>query len=150
MELTLKREFDDGAATSGILFIDGVPFHYTLEDTRRHEKVAGSSRIPTGRYPILMRYNSPMADKYRANHGTDGMMWLQNVPGFEYVYLHIGNTEDDSEGCILVAETISKTVSNGKITQRLINSRPAYKNLHGIVSSVLATGQDVAITIIDE
>lgn len=75
---------------------------FSLEDERRHTKVPGETCIPTGSYELKLRTEGGMHGRYRERFGDrhKGMIWLQNVPDFEYVYIHIGNTDDDSRGCI--------------------------------------------------
>jgi len=149
MELILQREFDNHESTTGIIYVDGIPYCATIEDTYRHDKLLHETRIPAGRYPIKMRHGSPMAERYYAKHGTEGMMHMIGVPEFTYVYIHIGNDEDDSSGCALVGEKIVKRIEGGKIHQSLENSTDAYLMLHHIVDAALKTGDDVFVTVID-
>lgn len=150
MELLQIRDRDNYASTTGFLYIDGVLFCCVLEDTHRHDKLKHQTRIPAGRYPISVRYGSPMADKYLETHGTDGMIWIKNIPDYSYVYFHIGNDEHDSSGCILVGRGVYAAVRNNTLQQSLWHSTETYKELHGIVSSALARNEPVYLTIIDE
>jgi hypothetical protein len=151
MELVLKRFFDSHDDTSGLLLINGKYFCFTLEDTFRHKKEAGITRIPAGKYEIKLRKGSPMADRYLKNYGTEGMLHLQDVPGFEYVYIHIGNTDEDSEGCILVGSMLRFDVKNGlnQLNQIVMNSREVYIELHDLIFSKIERNEVIYITIID-
>lgn len=64
-------------------------------------KVAGSSAIPYGRYQCEYNY-SP---RYKKN-----LYQLLAVPGFQGIRIHPGNTEKDTEGCILLGRYL---LSNG-------------------------------------
>ena len=121
MELIIKRLLDDSRSTVGKLYLDGRLFAGTLEDTRRHKKVPRLTRIPAGRYEIKLRFDSPMAKRYEELYGTRGMLWLQDVEDFEWVYIHIGNDDDDSDGCILVGWVIHISCLAGNQRGRLIN-----------------------------
>lgn len=151
MELTLKRLIDSHDDTSGIIYINGKAFCFTLEDTFRHKKEYGLTRIPAGRYKILLRKGSPMAERYLRNHDTDGMLWLQDVPGFTYIYIHIGNNDEDSEGCILVGTQLQFSIlqTENRLEQRVIDSRSLYIALHKMLAPKFIAGEDVYITIID-
>lgn len=93
MELTLYREKSTTQSTSGELHIDGKLFLYTLEDITRDIKIPGQTAIPFGRYKVILN-NSQRFQKR--------MPLLLDVPGFEGVRIHSGNTAADTEGCILV------------------------------------------------
>ena len=149
MELILKRLYDNHDSTVGHLYINGEPYCMTLEDTYRHEKIDRKTRIPAGRYEIKLRKGSPLAKRYEKKHGTEGMIWLQDVPNYQYVYMHIGNTERDTEGCILVAESIRQSVASNKIAQSIGNSTPIFKKLHKDVIAALNSGNQVNITVMD-
>jgi hypothetical protein len=73
-----------------------------------------------------------------------GMLWLQAVPGFEYVYLHVGNTDDDSEGCPLLVTTPIVDPS-GEFRGEL--SVDAYKAVYQMVAAALDTSEDVVLAV---
>ena len=47
---------------------------------------------------------------------------LLNVPGYEGVLIHAGNTQKDTEGCILVGQN--------KVVGQVINSQATWKALY--------------------
>ena len=96
MNLIVKR-FEFGPDyTIGRLYIDGDYFCYTLEDKVRVEKIPGETAIPAGRYSVIVDHS---------NHFQRDLPHILNVPGFEGVRIHPGNTKADTEGCILVGYT---------------------------------------------
>lgn len=109
MNLLLQRYSDDGESTLGLLFVDRRFECYTLEDERRGVKVAGETRIPAGTYPLQLRQVlSPMTERYRARYPW--FTWhveIDDVPGFDFVYLHVGNKDADTDGCILLGDTVN-------------------------------------------
>ena len=75
---------------------------YSCEDERREVKVPGETCIPVGTYEILLRTDSEKFAKYYDRFDFHrGMLWLQDVPGFKWIYIHIGNKETHTDGCIL-------------------------------------------------
>jgi len=106
MLLELFRYNTTDTDTLGFLMIDGRLACYTIEDTQRAVKVDGQTRIPSGTYQILLRDEGGMTKRYRNRFGDmhRGMLHLQDVPEFSWVYLHVGNTEDDSLGCLIVGD----------------------------------------------
>jgi len=154
MNITLQR-FNKGTdSTIGALFIGsglGRYFHsFTCEDEHRNIKVRNETRIPQGRYEIKLRteggFNRRYSDKYPKTHR--GMLWLQDVPNFEWIYIHPGNDHEDTSGCILVGyNTSSDTLHGGGTIGRSVD---AYQDLYKKASDCLLQGDEVFITIKDE
>lgn len=95
LELRLLRKWYTGKSTVGELYI-GKGFEcYTLEDVVRPAKIAGQTAIPAGMYKITIDQSA------RFNRL---MPLLLDVVGFEGVRIHSGNTDKDTEGCILVGQ----------------------------------------------
>ena len=145
MRIRMKRLIATDNATVGMLTYNGITFG-TCEDEHREEKVANETRIPAGTYDIIMRTDSPMVKRYKQKLGGGyaGMPWLQDVPGFTYVYIHIGNTEKDTSGCILVGNSVNF------VGMSVLASTKAYRVLHRSIRSALDAGEKVSITIEDE
>lgn len=93
MKLELIRKEFTAESTIGDLFIDGAFFCYVLEDAVRSKKIKGITAIPAGTYRGVVDY-SPRFQKL--------MPRLLDVPGFEGVRIHSGNTAKDTEGCLIV------------------------------------------------
>lgn len=101
MKLKLLRNRFNKEWTGGQLYIDDEFFCFTLEDEIREQdgvpvekwKVKGETAIPRGIYDVVFQ-NSP-------RFGPDTLTLLK-VPGFTHIRIHAGNTEKDTEGCILV------------------------------------------------
>lgn len=105
IDLKMTRFLSDAETTLGVLRLAGDARWFTLEDQHRAAKIAGDTRIPPGSYRIHARAAGGMVRRYRARFAWHrGMLHLQSVPGFEWIYLHVGNTEADTAGCILVGQ----------------------------------------------
>lgn len=150
MELLLQRNSHDDNSSLGSLSIDGRPECYVVEDEPRLKKVKGETRIPAGRYEIKLkpasRFDARMTAKYGATWHR-GMLWLQNVPGFEFILIHTGNTEKDTEGCLIVGRN---KVPNGKGGGSVSGSAIAYEALYPKVRDAILRGEKVFITVRDE
>lgn len=148
MKLMLRRYKSNNDATLGNLFIDGLYTCKTLEDEYRKTKVMHETRIPKGTYHIKLQNEGNMTKKYEKNPKLAGihrgMLWLQNVPGFTSIYIHIGNTDDDSSGCILTGTSVDE--ANWKLN----DSTNAYIRLYVKVTNALINGEEVTIEILDE
>lgn len=144
MKLTVVRFQDDGETTSGLLFIDGKFECYTIEDQHRDKKVWGDTRIPGRLYKLGLRIEGSHDDKYSKKFPKDhvGMLHVLDVPGFEYILIHIGNTEADTAGCLLVGNQITK---EGK----LVDSTGAYLSMYKKVAPRLKKGEEVTINYLD-
>jgi len=127
---------------------EGFYICHLLEDEHRDVKVAGETRIPAGRYQIKLRTAGSIHPKYAEKFpGLHiGMLWLQDVPNFEWIYIHLGNTDKHSEGCLLTGTTpVMHSGGGGTVS----DSTSAYKKLYQIVVEAMEENQQVFITIKD-
>lgn len=135
MKLKVERLWKKPGYTVGRLYVDGKFFCNTLEDTvrdlNRERKVPGKTAIPYGEYKVVFNW-SP---KFGRN-----LPRLLNVPAFEGILIHPGNTADDSSGCILV----------GKNTEvgRLTKSRYTSDKLNVLVEDAQRKGESITIEIV--
>ena len=70
-----------------------------------------------------------------------GMLWVRDVPNFEYILIHTGNTDEHTAGCLLVGDT-QKDGFTGASTS-------AYKRIYPPIAEALESGDEVTITYID-
>jgi hypothetical protein len=132
MDLRLVRDICGEACTLGQLRVDGVFECFTLEDVARPdgEKIHGRTAIPEGRYQIIVN-RSP---RFRRD-----LPLLLNVPNFEGVRIHPGNTHEDTEGCILPGRRRTQT--------SVLESRPAFDALLAKISAAIGAGERIWIEI---
>lgn len=134
MELLLARRGYSKEATEGDLFMDEAFFCYTLEDAvREGPKVPGHTAIPAGRYRVVVT----LSPRFRC-----WMPLLKDVPGFEGVRIHWGNSADDTEGCILVGDTPTSSRDNW-----IGHSRVAYDRLVEQIQEAQSHSEEVWITV---
>ena len=99
MLITIKRLYKTDNSTIGELLIDGVFECFTLEDKERDIKIKGETAIPKGTYKVIIN---------ESNRFKRLLPLLIDVPNFEGVRIHSGNSNHDTEGCILVGQTRNK------------------------------------------
>lgn len=150
MELLNQRISGQVNDSLGLFYIDGNFQCFTLEDEKRDVKVKGETRIPAGRYRITFRTEGGFHLKYLQKYGASwhkGMLWVRDVPGFEYILIHILNTEKQTDGCLGVGDQLNNNVDRPGY---LGESERAYKRLYPIVRDALLRGEEVWITYRDE
>lgn len=96
MQLRLLREPTVNHATLGMLCVDGFWACWTLEDEVRVSKQMNVTAIPEGLYPVILDQSQRFGRL---------MPHILNVPGFEGIRIHAGNTVADTAGCVLVGAT---------------------------------------------
>ena len=147
MEIHLIRYSVGDNDTLGLLYSPGKFLCYTLEDPVRDVKIKHITAIPDGRYRIKLRtiggFHNRYAKKFGALHR--GMLWLQDVPNYKYVLMHIGNTAKDSSGCILLGDGV---VHNGGVRRKIQRSTQAYRRAYPILVAPLLAGQELWINVI--
>ena len=141
MKIEVKRIARQPGYTIGNLFIDGVKFCDTLEDTdrgltstmSRQEiatiKIKGETAIPIGTYKITLDVVSPKygeREPYKSMCGGK-VPRLLDVPGYDGVLIHIGNYPKDTEGCLLVGRNTVK----GAVMDSTNTWRAFYEKIKG-------------------
>lgn len=129
MELSLKRLMFNDTSTIGRLRNEDKIICWTLEDKVREIegepvetwKVPGQTAVPYGQYKVTITPSE--------RFGRD-MPYLNDVPGFTGIRIHPGNTDKDTEGCILVGAGVDN--------DGLVNSRLAF----GWVLDLLQSAKD--------
>lgn len=148
MELLLQRFSTGDESTLGILYRDYRQFRcFTMEDQPNEPKVPGETRVPAGRYKIELRTVGGMTKRYaRKFDWHRGMLWLRDVPGFKWVYVHYGNYHGNTDGCILVGDGCqSNVLGDGMV----MNSIAAYTRLYSEIMRAMDADNDIWITIED-
>jgi len=98
MKIEVKRLHKCKHSVIGELTVDGIWECYTLEDLERDVKIKGETAIPKGTYKVIIN---------QSNRFKRLLPLLLDVQGFEGVRIHSGNTNHNTEGCILVGRTRS-------------------------------------------
>lgn len=151
MKLELNRFSSSADSTLGILsdITYGRKFLcFTLEDEYRTSKLHGETRIPTSTYELKLRTTGGFHNRYvsKFHDFHIGMLHLQNVPGFEYILLHVGNDDDDTEGCILLGDTSQQNVTKDGFVGSSVN---AYRRVYPPIADALDRGIQVTLKIVD-
>jgi len=138
VNLTLVRQTLTPDSTTGQLYIDGQPFCYTLE-LPVIDGLPGSA-IPEGTYPVVLA-PSP---KFMASTDDWVLRYAQliphiyQIPDRTNILIHWGNTASDTEGCILVGQSLG--------TNYIGNSRLAFEHLWDRIEGP-ARSNDCTLTV---
>ena len=132
MKLVLKRRTFTPQSTVGDLYVEGAWQCYTLEDQVRADgvKVYGETAIPEGTYAVLLTLSQRFGKV---------MPLLKDVPMFEGIRIHPGNTNKDTHGCILVGAV--------KGYDKILNSKVAYEALYAKLAAAVEKGDPVTIEV---
>lgn len=154
MRLTLDRRYLKENYTIGNLYIDGVWFCNTMEDKDRGlrqtdslaqikaVKVQNETAIPKGLYTIRMDIVSPKYSNVAWYKNLCGgkLPRLMDVPGFDGILIHTGNTQADSAGCILAGMN--------KVRGKVVDSRETFEKLYARLKATADRHEEIAIKII--
>lgn len=134
MLIKIVRMWFSKESTQGVISIDGTKCGFTLEDTCRPfgVKVDGATAIPEGEYEVTIDYS----EKFKKL-----MPHILDVPLFEGVRIHCGNTESDTSGCVLVG------LEKGE--DMISNCKPTYDFVYHSIEQALARKERVTIQIIN-
>jgi hypothetical protein len=137
MEINVHRKWFTPKSTIGEMYYappggSMVLQHYVLEDMVRPKgiKIQGKTAIPTGKYRLVLswswRFKTIMPE-------------LLDVPNFSGVRIHVGNREEDSDGCLLLGDTIGVDFVG--------SSKDAYSKFCDRVCRAIREKEDVFVTI---
>lgn len=151
MKFEVLRFSSNTDSTLGMLFdvTDGRKFLcFTLEDEYRENKVKGETRIPAGTYKLGLRTQGGFHNRYSARFRNihKGMIEVLDVPNFTYILWHVGNDDDDTDGCLLLGDTLHQNVSTPGFVG---DSVKAYKRVYPQIAQALHNGQECRVTYID-
>ena len=153
MKYEVLRVSSGKDSTSGMLFEISQNkrtfLAYTLEDEQRDVKVWGETRIPAGKYKLSLRKEGGFHNRYRDKYGSmhKGMIHVNDVPGFQFILWHTGNTDEHTAGCLIMGNT----QSNNRIAQDgfIGSSVDAYKFVYPRVAAAIEAGISVEVEYID-
>jgi hypothetical protein len=97
----------------------------------RSEKIKGRTAIPEGEYEVIMTFSARFQRI---------MSLLVDVPNFEGVRIHSGNTSEDTEGCILCGRNT--------VVGKLTFSRLYTKMVYSLISKAISNNEQVTINVI--
>lgn len=127
-------------------FINGVRFGFGVEDEKRNIKVKGETRIPNGIYEMGLRISPRFSKHYFSDdqgflnvvkserfYKEHELIWVKDVPLFEYILWHWGNTDDDTDGCYIVGSSFD--TFNGQ--KGVANSRATYVKIYPLIYAMI-------------
>lgn len=135
-QLTLLRKWFTNKSTIGELMFLGRFECFVLEDTSRKEKIYGKTAIPEGTYEIVLSYS----ERFKTY-----LPLLLDVPNFEGVRIHTGNTPADTEGCLILGmKRMEDAVGESRIAMKafmeklepLVKKEKVYIKIHGGVHAL--------------
>lgn len=146
MQLIVERFCAGGTYTLGRLKNNNKHMCFTMEDPYQAQKIQGNTRIPAGKYELVLRAEGGKYRQYLDRFGVwqkPGMLWVKDVPGFEWILIHPGNTAKDTEGCLLVGMGFDWR------GQSVTDSVTAYTEVYSEIEEALTNGVRVTIEYID-
>ena len=140
MRITVREITQNGEATLSAVYVDGEFVCFGLEDIDRGGfKIPDHTRIPRGVYKMGVRTEGGFSQRYATKFPTfhQGCLQVLDVPNFEYILIHIGNTIHDTSGCLLVGG-IGNASEEGRLT--ISGSVVAYRKLYNRVIQAAKNG----------
>jgi hypothetical protein len=141
MTYILQRYSDNRDSTLGLLLKvletpqgqKTVLRAYTLEDEFRATKVGGETRIPAGTYIVDRQpLATPLTMKYRQKYAWfKNHLEIKNVLGFKGIYIHVGNTDEHSDGCVLLGDVAdNNSIGPGSVMQSTAAFQRFYNSVY--------------------
>jgi hypothetical protein len=138
-------------STLGLLFdiTNGREFLcFTLEDQHQSSKIKGETRIPAGTYKLGLRKVGGFHTRYSSRFPKihKGMIEVLDVPNFTFILWHLGNDDNDTEGCLLLGDSADQNITKRGF---IGNSSPAYTRVYPKIADALSSGVECLVTYKD-
>lgn len=130
MRITVYRQFQSKRTTISTVYIDGKFQCFGLENPHHDIKIPGNTRIPNGIYYVGLLSHSDNHNNYKTRFPDShrGILHIKDVPGFEYILIHMGNYhEDTQDGHLLLGGSVNR---QGSENYMISASRLAYLNFY--------------------
>lgn len=128
MRTKIIRVAEGKQSTLSQLYIDDIFQCYLLEDKIRDVKILKQTAIPKGNYTLRLNTWGGMNAEYRQKFPKlhKGMIEINGLPNFSFVYIHIGNTYRQTAGCPLCG--FGFEMVNGDY--QILRSKDAYQMIY--------------------
>ncbi|MBP3619246.1 MAG: hypothetical protein J6J24_01150 [Clostridia bacterium] len=152
MKVNVVRRYNNSKYCIGDLYVDGVWFSNTIEDTDRgldnsmsvsdikKKKVYAQTAIPTGTYDLTIDIISPKfyQKPYYKSFCNGYVPRVLNVKGFDGILIHKGVNQNSSAGCLIVGYNTIK----GQVT----NTQQAFEKLYKLFKQAKNKKEKMTIT----
>lgn len=119
----------------GILLVDGQVFCFTLEDVARPDgvKIDDETAIPSGEYRVTIDHSTRF---------DRDMPHVLDVPYFEGIRIHPGNTDKNTSGCVLVGFNHGPDV--------IWDSKPAFDALFAKLKAAFDKQEQITLAVVND
>jgi len=127
-------------STLSHLYLNGLFCCYLLEDSIRKEKIQGLTCIPEGEYRLRLNSWAGMNGKYSTRFPAlhKGMVEITGIPGFDLVFIHIGNYHTQTAGCPLTGSYWQRLDGDYQVME----STAAYRFVYPTLVEEIGKGND--------
>ncbi len=158
--IEVQRYPSESDWTLSEFYILGQLFGFGIEDEYRDIKVKGETRIPNGIYEMVLTNSPKFSNSYFCSKRIPEiskvatpeftephkLITLKNVPNFERVLWHWGNTDDDTDGCYIVGSSLGYV----KGQRAVLGSRRKYEQVYPVISSLIRSNESKGIKTLVE
>lgn len=140
MESRIIRVAQGMQSTLSHLYINGLFACYLLEDSIRENKIPGQTCVPTGVFTLTLNKTSGMHNRYLKDYPKmhKGMIEIAELPNFNLVFFHKGNTHLDTKGCPLIGHYWIKVEEDFQV----MLSGYAYRQVYPLLVDQILQGND--------
>lgn len=140
MESKIIRVAQGLQSTLSHLYINRLFACYLLEDSIRENKIPGQTCVPTGTFHLTLNKTSGLHRRYLKDYPKmhQGMVEIAELPNFEFVFFHKGNTHHDTRGCPLIGHYWIKVEEDFQV----MLSGFAYRQVYPLLVDQILQGKD--------